>query len=180
MRIIAGAYRGKNLNAPASNDVRPTSDRAREAVYNILTSKIDNDWENYSLLDVFAGTGAFGLEAISRGAKEVCLLDKDTALAAKNASLFPKEQSKIKIVKADALNLPVSHSKYDMVFLDAPYQRDMSAKALEELKNKGWFQKGALCIIELEKKEDFILPANFEEVDNRKYGIARFIFAQVL
>lgn len=179
MRIIAGTYRGKNLFTPASLDVRPTSDRAREAIYNILSSKIDNAWDECSLLDVFAGTGAFGLEALSRGIKEICLIDKDLTLATKNANLFPKEKAKIKLVRADALNLPTGSAKYDIVFLDAPYNKDMSTKSLRELKTKEWIKKGTICIIEIEKKEEFVLSEGFEQIDDRRYGIARFIFAVV-
>ena len=104
MRIIAGQYRGKKLFTPDGKNVRPTSERAREAVFNILNSHPDCDYDSIRLADIFAGTGAFGLEAISRGAAMVTLVDKDTTLAAKNAKMFIKEQSKIKIIKTDALN----------------------------------------------------------------------------
>lgn len=78
MRIIAGNYRGKKLFSPESDKVRPTADRAREALFNILHSSLEKDWSAYKLLDVFAGTGAFALEALSRGAAAVALIDKDT------------------------------------------------------------------------------------------------------
>ncbi|MFV0626979.1 MAG: 16S rRNA (guanine(966)-N(2))-methyltransferase RsmD [Alphaproteobacteria bacterium] len=177
MRIIAGKYRGKKLFTPTTDTIRPTSDRARESIYNIINSKIDGDWEDISLLDVFSGTGAFSLEAVSRGVGEVGLIDLDITLSSKNATLFSAEKSKIKIIKANALNLPLSNKQYDIVFLDAPYFKDMSPKVLEELSTKGWLKSNALCIIELEKKEDLVLPKNFEELDERRYGLAKIIFA---
>ena len=90
MRIIAGHYRGKKLFSPESDKVRPTADRAREALFNILNSSLEKDWGSYKLLDVFAGTGAFGLEALSRGAAEVGLIDADTRSLMKNTALFPE------------------------------------------------------------------------------------------
>jgi len=180
MRIIAGLYKGKKLFAPSSQEVRPTGDRAREAVFSILKSGYVDNWEEISLLDVFAGTGAFALEAVSRGAASVCLIDKDTALAGKNAALFPNEKNKIKLVKADALALPSSSNVYDVIFIDAPYDKGLSEKCLTELKQKKWIDRGSLCIIEINKKENFSLPEGFEEADNRVYGIARFIFAEAV
>ena len=180
MRIIAGKYRGKKLFTPTSESVRPTSDRARESIYNILNSKMAGDWENFSLLDVFSGTGAFALEAISRGVGEVGLIDIDTTLLNKNIKLFASETSKIKVIKSNALNLPTTSKQYDVVFIDAPYGKGMSEKVLIELASKGWLKPNALCIIEVEKKEDLILPSNFEEKDERRYGIAKIIFATYL
>lgn len=178
MRIIAGSYKGKKLFTPSSQDIRPTADRAREALFNILRSNYIDNWEDFKLLDVFAGTGAFGLEAISRGAALVCFVDKDTSLAIKNATLFPKEKEKIKFIKSDATSLPVSSKTYNMVFMDAPYSKGFSEKCLLELKNKKWIEKGSICIVELNKKEEFSLPDGFEEIDNRIYGISRFIFIE--
>ena len=106
MRIIAGNYRGKKLLSPTRAEVRPTADRARESVFNILNSKLDAPWEQQHLLDIFAGSGAFALEALSRGAASVCLVDIDISDAKKNAALFPKEAAKISLLKASATALP--------------------------------------------------------------------------
>ena len=96
MRIIAGKYRGKKLFSPAQEGVRPTSDRAREALFSTLYSRFGG-FADLSVIDIFAGTGAFGLEALSRGAKEAVLIDKDTALSAKNAALFPDFKQKLEV-----------------------------------------------------------------------------------
>lgn len=178
MRIIAGQYRGKKLCSPSTEGVRPTADRARESIFNILGSKINNAWDNLSLLELFAGTGAFSLEAISRGIKEACLIDINTENAKKNLLLFPKEQEKIRLIKSDALHLPQAQKKYNLLFMDAPYAKGLSEPALHEAANKNWLSPECLCLIELEKNEAFTLPSKFILIDERTYGIARFIFAQ--
>jgi 16S rRNA (guanine966-N2)-methyltransferase len=179
MRIIGGQYRGKKLISPKSDAVRPTSDQSREAVFNILSSKLPRPWEEIVLLDVFCGTGAFGLEAISRGAKHVTMIDTDTSAAIKNLNLFPKEKNKIKIIKADAAKLPVSDRKYNLVFLDAPYNQGVSKKAVDSLYKKGWFGTDCFCIVELAKTEAFTIPSEFEKIDERVYGITKFIFFKI-
>ena len=97
MRIIGGTYRGKKLISPNYEGVRPTSDRTREAVFNILYSLLPQEWGVYRLLEVFTGSGAFSLEAISRGVSKVCMVDLDLTAAQKNVALFPKESDKLKL-----------------------------------------------------------------------------------
>lgn len=178
MRIIGGSYRGKKLFSPQSEGVRPTADRARESVFNILNSKLDGGWETCRLLEIFAGTGAFSLEAISRGAAAACLIDINPDNARRNIALFPKEQGLIKLLKADALKLPQAAEAYNLLFMDAPYAKGLSEPALRRAAEQGWLQDGCLCVIELEKNEAFDLPSDFERLDERCYGIARFLFAR--
>ena len=130
MRIIAGTYRGKKLFSPLNEGVRPTSDRARESVFNILNSRLEQPWSAYRLLDIFSGTGAFALEAISRGIAVAALVDLNPTTMRKNVSLFPQEQHKIKIIAADAAKLPPAREKYNLLFADAPYRRGLSEAAL--------------------------------------------------
>ena len=120
MRIIGGLYRGKKLYSPLSENVRPTADKARESVFNILFSKLKKPWNVVNLADIFAGTGAFAFEALSRGAKSVTLVDIDISSASKNALLFSNEKSKITLLKANAARLPTVKSAFDIIFLDAP------------------------------------------------------------
>ncbi len=176
MRIIGGAYCGKNLYSPQNEGVRPTADRAREAVFNILNSKLNNNWAEYDVLDVFTGTGALGLEALSRGAKSVALLDINLQTAKRNATLFPKEKEKIKLISADAANLPPTQKTYNLVFMDAPYNKGLSAAALKSLAEKGWLAPNAWVLVELEKDEALDNIPCFEQVDERRYGLARVIF----
>lgn len=176
MRIIGGLYRGKKLFSPQSENVRPTADRAREAVFNILFSKLSRPWNQIRLADLFAGTGAFGFEALSRGAAAVTLVDINTASAAKNAALFPGEKSKITLLKADASDLPPAPAAFDVIFLDAPYHRGLSEKALDSLLAKGWLAPGGLCIVETAADEEPAIPDALVLDDKRRYGIAGFFF----
>lgn len=178
MRIIAGKYRGKKLLSPQNSGVRPTADRARESVFNILNSKLENPWPEYRLLDVFTGTGAFGLEAVSRGVGEVCLIDINPQTAKANAALFPQEKDKIKIITANACRLGAAVQKYNLAFMDAPYNKGLSEQALEQLHHKGWLEKGALCLVEVENKEQIDIPEAYAQVDERVYGLAKIIFLE--
>ncbi len=178
MRIIGGQYRGKKLISPDDIGVRPTSDRAREALFNILRSKLGNEWSDLRLLDVFAGSGAFSLEAISRGMGEVLLVDIDTRLLLRNKALFPNEKSKIKVLQADALRLPKAMCSYDLLFMDAPYLKGMTEPVLQGLAGGNWLKDGALCMIEIARDEELMLPAKFVLVDERIYGAARVVFAR--
>ncbi len=176
MRIVAGQYRGKKLFTPDGKNVRPTSERAREAIFNILNSHLCSDYSAVHLADIFAGTGAFGLEALSRGAATVTLVDKDTSLAAKNAKMFVKEQEKIRIIKADALNLPCVRTKFNMVFMDAPYAKGLTEEVLKQLIIKNWLSENSLCIVEIRQDEHIDIPKEYEILDERVYGLARILF----
>lgn len=175
MRIIAGKYRGKKLFTPQDLNVRPTAERAREALFSILYSRLGN-FTSCEVLDVFAGTGAFGFEALSRGAKSVAFIDKEPQLVIKNAALFPAEKTNISVIKADALNLPRTEKAYNLIFMDAPYAKGLSVEAAGELMQKNWLLPEALCLIETRKDEVLNLPENFVSVDERCYGLAKIRF----
>lgn len=175
MRIIAGKYRGKKLIAPKNSNIRPTEDRVREAVFSILYS-LFGDLVEKRILDVFAGTGAFGLEALSRGAKNICLIDKDTETLSKNTALFEKEKDNIQILRADINNLPYAQNAFDIVFSDAPYDKGLNEKAFLSLQKKGFLKNGTLCIIETRNNENLLLPENFQLTDERIYGMAKISF----
>ena len=173
MRIIAGKHRGRKLFPPEGGKVRPTADRAREALFSILGHRIGS-WTGVRMLDVFCGTGAFGLEAVSRGAEKACFIDIDTASVRKNADLWAEEKSKIKIVQADAQSLPRADAKYNLAFLDAPYNKGLTATALRSLHEKGWLAENALIVAETEKSEALEAPSPWELLDERTYGSAKF------
>ena len=175
MRIVAGKYRAKQLFVPKGLNVRPTLERTREALFSILYSKGVN-FNNTSVLDVFAWTGAFGFEALSRGAQKVTFVDKDIKAVSKNASLFEDDSKKIKIIKADVANLPIIGEKFDLVFMDAPYSKGLTQIAIKSLLQKDLIAKNALCLIETAKEESLIMPSEFELCDDRTYGIARIRF----
>lgn len=178
MRIIAGKYRGKKLKSPLTDKIRPTADRAREAVFNILTARLNQNWQDYALLEIFAGTGAFGLEALSRGVKKICQIDIDTRTAAANAALFPEEKSRIKLLRADAAKLGFSAEKFNLLFMDAPYNQGLSEKALTAAAAGGWLEPRALCLVEVEKKEQIAVPENYDLLEERIYGLAKILFLE--
>ena len=175
MRIIAGKYRGKKLFSPAQEGVRPTSDRAREALFSTLYSRFGG-FADLSVIDIFAGTGAFGLEALSRGAKEAVLIDKDTALSAKNAALFPDFKQKLEVLRTDACHLPYAKKAYNLLFCDAPYAKGLTEPALAELAEKGWLQEEAFCMVEVRKDEALTPPTGFRKIGEKIYGLAKVIF----
>ncbi|MFI3241945.1 MAG: 16S rRNA (guanine(966)-N(2))-methyltransferase RsmD [Alphaproteobacteria bacterium] len=168
MRITAGKYKNRKLFSPADSNVRPTMERAKEALFSILKARLEN-FEELSFLDVFAGSGSMGFEALSRGFEEVCFIDIDTTTLLKNAKLF-NEPAPIK--KLDATNLPLAPKAFDVVFLDAPYNKGLSEKAYKSLKENGWINDESFVIIELEKKEDISL----DFIEEKRYGLNKFLF----
>lgn len=177
MRIIGGKYRGRKLVSPKSHAVRPTSDKAREALFNILRSRLSNDFRELKLLDVFAGSGAFGLEAISQGFASVALIDIDCTDLSANVKLFADDKAKIEVIKGDACKV-VGDKKFDVMFMDAPYNKGLTEKALVNMCN--WLKPGALCLIEVEKNEACNLPDKYKLLDERHYGLAKVIIVEYL
>lgn len=177
MRIIAGTKRGKTLFTPKDARIRPTADRAREALFNILYSKLDKPISAYDVLDVFSGTGAVGLEAASRGAKSVLFVDIDTTLTEKNAKLCGFNN--VAFLKKDARFLPLSRQVYGIVFLDAPYQQNLSEPTLQALLNGGYVGSGSLVVVETAAEESLTAPEGYMLIDERRYGAAKFYIYSV-
>lgn len=172
MRIVGGKFKGRPLQSPKGMATRPTTDRTRESLFNILTHKID--FEGCRTLDLFAGTGALGLEAISRGS-EYCVFIEETSAArgAIRENVEALELSGItKIFRRDATQLgKVGMLKpFDLVFADPPYRKGFGEKAARSLREGGWLNMQALFI--LEEATD-VFPENlkgYELVDTRHYG----------
>lgn len=184
MRIIAGKFRGRKIEAPAGEAVRPTSDRAREALFNVLThggyrAGGGSVVEGAVVLDAFCGTGALGLEALSRGAARATLLDSDSqalTVARRNARALGVE-SQVSYALADATRPPPARTTHDLVFLDPPYDSDLAGPALTALAAGGWLAPGALVVVEQpSKRGGFEPPRGFTELDRRQYGAATLIF----
>jgi 16S rRNA (guanine966-N2)-methyltransferase len=183
MRIVGGSHRGRPLQAPPGDRIRPTSDRAREALFNILAHR---GWgpgggpayAGVSVLDAFAGTGALGLEALSRGARRVIFLENDrTALATLRANVKALgEEARITIVPADAAKPPRATARCALAFLDPPYGKALAAPALETLAANGWLEAGAVCVVETAAAETLAPPDGFTLLDERRYGAARLTF----
>ena len=177
MRIIAGTRKGKKLFTPKNDNVRPTTDRTREAIYSILFARLEKEFSQYKVLDIFAGTGAFGLEALSRGAKEVCFVDLDLSLAKKNVDLCGFLN--VSFIRSDARKIGKARSYFDLVFMDAPYNKGLTEPVLENLFNKGYLSVDTLLIVEVEKNEDIVLDARFTLIDERVYGVSKVLFLKV-
>jgi len=186
MRIIGGSHKGRSINAPAGGHTRPTSDRVRESIFNILAHSIEDfDLNQITVVDVFAGTGALGFEALSRGAKHATFIDfTRRALDAvkENAAILGKCKSTT-VLKLDATHFSppprAAKAPCGLAFLDAPYEKELSLPALLGIVNKGWVQSGAIVIVELAAKEEIELPRQYEQLDERSYGSARVLFLKV-
>lgn len=182
MRIVGGRLRGRALVAPPDTRVRPTGDRVREAIFNILAH---NDFgvgfrlEDARVLDLFAGTGAFGCEAISRGAK-FCLFVDDSAdsrgLIRLNVEAFGLTGAS-KIWKRDATALgPVAANAggaFTLAFLDPPYRKGLAEKALISARDGTWLMQGAVVVAETAADEPALAVERFEPIDERSYGETR-------
>jgi 16S rRNA (guanine966-N2)-methyltransferase len=181
MRIIAGRHRGRRLEAPAGLAVRPTGERAREALFDILAHgrfAARPVFEDARVLDAFAGTGALGLEALSRGARFATFLENDraarAALARNIAALGEGQHAQV--IAADALHPPRASGPCDLAFLDPPYGEPLAAPALEALAAMGWFAADALIVVELAARAPFAAPAGFTPLEERHYGAAKIVF----
>lgn len=179
MRIDAGSHRGVKLAAPQGDDTRPTSDRARQAVFNILAHAHDAI-RDAKVLDVFAGSGALGLEALSRGAERASFIESDRAAAEciKRNIAACREQARAQLFIADALRPPRASSSWapcSLVFLDPPYGKGLIPPALTALRENGWIAPEALVVAEVDRKETLGLVDGFDVLDDRHYGKSRIL-----
>ncbi len=172
MRIIGGQCRGKRLASPPDHSVRPTSERAREALFNIFEHA--GVIADARFLDLFCGTGAVGLEAFSRGAGEVWLIDEDVALANANVEAFGRPDA-VQVRRMNATSLARPPCRFDVVFMDPPYRSGLAAPALKAL-DRGWLADDALVVVELAAKEVLDLPNSYDLEQDRRYGAARLAF----
>jgi 16S rRNA (guanine966-N2)-methyltransferase len=191
VRIVGGRHRGRRLEAPPSAGVRPTSDRVREAVFNLLlhagfAARVDGApvLDGARVLDAFCGTGALGLEALSRGAASVAFLDNapsSLAVVRRNLALLGEAEAAT-VVRADCarppLAPPVAQSAADLVFLDPPYRQGLVAPALSALAERGWIAPGALCVVEEAADTPPDLPDGWAILDMRTYGETTVTFAR--
>lgn len=180
LKIVGGRHRGRAIATPEGLATRPTSSRAREALFNIL---VHANWRadgmspliDARVLDGFAGSGALGIEALSRGAAHATFLDSDaTAIKLIGENLRKLgETAAAKVVRADVTRPPPSREGCDLVLLDPPYRSGLAVPALIALAEAGWFNPGAIATVELGNAEDMIPPNGFETIDERRYGAAK-------
>jgi 16S rRNA (guanine966-N2)-methyltransferase len=183
MRIIGGKFKGHGLSGPKGQATRPTSDRVRESIFNILAHGVDGfSLEGARVLDLFAGTGAMGLEALSRGAR-FCQFVDETAEARgvirRNAdALGVIGQCKIWRRDATRLGPAAPQPGFDLIFADPPYNKDLGTKALASLVVGQWFNPQALVVVEEAEKASLACPPELTELDRRVYGDTQILIAR--
>ncbi len=175
MRIVGGKFRGRNLQGPKSENTRPTSDRVRESVFNILAHGIAGlELEGARVLDLFAGTGALGFEALSRGAKFCQFVDEDATArgVVRNNADALGAIGLCKIWRRDATDLGpcAPQSPFDLVFADPPYGKGLGEKSLVSLVSGGWLRDGAIVMLEENDNVEIATVAGLDEIDRRSYG----------
>ena len=182
IKIIGGKHRGRALVTPEGSATRPTASRAREALFNVLMhAKWREDGTSplidARVLDGYAGSGALGLEALSRGAAYVTFLDNDPAAIKAIGENLRKlgETGAAKVVRADVTRPPPGREPCDLVFLDSPYRSGQGAAAISALAEAGWLAAGAIVTVELAHNEDIAPPAGFAAIDERRYGAAKIV-----
>jgi 16S rRNA (guanine966-N2)-methyltransferase len=183
MRIVGGQHRGRTLAAPRSHDIRPTSDRLRESLFNILAHGYGDPVSGARVLDLFAGTGALGLEAVSRGAAFALLVDDGAearALIRENVDTLGLGGT-TKIFRRDATKLGNVHPNepFSLVFLDPPYGRGLGALALASALAGGWFTRDALIVVEEGTDAAFAAPEGFTEIERRRYDDTEIVFLDI-
>ena len=175
MRVVAGRFRGRALVAPEDMSIRPTSDRVRESVFNILMHGIEDfALDGARVIDLFAGTGALGIEAVSRGAA-FCLFVEE---AAESRALIRRNVEALgltgetRIFRRNATDLgPAGNMEpYGLAFLDPPYGKGLGEKALAGLTEGNWLKPGAVCVLEEKAGTPVILPSRLEQIDARGWG----------
>lgn len=176
MRIIAGRHRGLKLAEPGKGDpaahLRPTADRVREALFSMLTAgRLGDRVRDAVVLDLFAGTGALGLEALSRGAKAAVFVERGRVALGLLRDNLSRAREAAEVIVADATRLPARRgAAADLVFLDPPYGQGLGAAALESALAGGWIAPGAVVV--WEEGAEVAVPEGFTLVERRRYGAA--------
>jgi 16S rRNA (guanine966-N2)-methyltransferase len=179
MRIVGGSLRGRALAAPKSAAIRPTADRLRESLFNILAHAYGDPVTGARVLDLFAGTGALGIEAASRGAAFALFIDDGAearALLRENVTTLGLGGTS-RIFRRDATKLGPAHpvEPFSLVFLDPPYGQGLGEKALASAREGGWLAADAFVVVEEATKAEFAAPAGFRELERRRYDDTEFI-----
>jgi len=180
MRVVGGRLRSRPLAGPRSGGIRPTSDKLREALFNILVHGYGDPVTGARVLDLFAGTGAIGIEAISRGASYALFVDDGVeARALLRGNIETLGLGGVsRVFRRDATRLGPAHplAPFSLIFLDPPYGKGLAEKALASARDGGWLAPGALIVVEEAADAGFVAPEGFEELDRRRYDDTEFAF----
>lgn len=172
IRIVGGRYRGRKLSVPREVEVRPTTDRVREALFNILDHRFDRPYHNQRVLDLYAGAGTLGLEALSRGAGYVSFVERNRGVAAHLRRTVKGFEGEATVHEGDVATFLAAPCKdpYDLVFMDPPYAAGMVEPTLHALQAKGWLTpQGLVCVEQPTDHAPFDL-GSFDETFSRRYG----------
>lgn len=179
MRVISGKARGLKLNTPKNDDVRPTTDRVKESLFNMINSYIMDS----NILDLFAGTGSLGIECLSRGAKNCVFVDisKESIAIVKSNIKKARVENESTVINADfkdaVSRLKVQKNKFDVIFMDPPYYKDMFVDALEKIDDADLLNEDGLIIVEHDTKDVFPEKiARLEKSKDKKYGNTTLTF----
>jgi 16S rRNA (guanine966-N2)-methyltransferase len=183
MRVVGGNLRGRALASPKSQAIRPTADRLRESLFNIIVHAFDDPIAGARVLDLFAGSGALGIEALSRGAAFAQFVDDGAearALLRENVTTLGLGGTS-RIFRRDATKLGAVHpaAPFSLAFLDPPYGQNLAAAALASARAGAWFTPDALIVVEEATKAAFITPEGFSEVERRSYDDTEFVFLRL-
>jgi 16S rRNA (guanine966-N2)-methyltransferase len=174
VRIVGGEFRGRSLATPCSQSIRPTTDRTREALFNVITHVFPGRIEGVRVLDLFSGTGALGIEALSRGAG-FCLFIEESAegrgIIRENVEALAL-QGRTKLFRRDATRLGTvgTMHPFSLLFADPPYGKGLGELALKSALDGGWLADDALCVVEEVAEASFQIGPGFRLVDQRRYG----------
>ncbi|MEQ8331704.1 16S rRNA (guanine(966)-N(2))-methyltransferase RsmD [Nisaea sp.] len=180
MRIVAGKNRGTKLAAPENWNTRPTADRTRESLFGVLQGgRLGDVLTDALVVDVFAGTGALGLEALSRGATEVFFIeiDREAVAALRENIARLKADAASTVIQGDVLSLHRTAPRpANLILMDPPYDSGLAVLALDRLHKGGWIDAETLIVVECGKTEELEVPEWLEVLDNRRYGKAQITF----
>jgi 16S rRNA (guanine966-N2)-methyltransferase len=179
VRVVGGRLRGRTIASPSSREIRPTADRLRESLFNILMHAYGDPLSGARVLDLFAGTGALGIEAVSRGAAFALFVDNGAearALLRQNVEALGLG-GVTKVYRRDATRLGPVHpmEPFALAFLDPPYGKGLAEQALASLRDGGWLAPQALLVVEEATSARFVAPEGFEELERRAYDDTEFV-----
>ena len=177
MRIISGKFRGKKLQSPVGEDTRPTSDRTRQALFNVLDHRYALKYPGLQVLDAFAGTGALGIEALSRGAAFCTFVEASAPMATVLQSNLQPFPDQFEIFKGHIQHQALKNRSYGLVFLDPPYHKGLIDCTVQLLKKWGVISQETLVVAEMAKDEP--LPACLKILSEHTYGGTRILFASL-
>tara|TARA_B100001939_G_scaffold121552_1_gene105342 strand:+ start:171 stop:731 length:561 start_codon:yes stop_codon:yes gene_type:complete len=184
MRVIAGKLKGKKILLPKDNLTRPLRDLVKESIFNLLehSNKLNISTTNANVLDLFSGSGSFGLEIISRGAEKVTFVENYSPayeILSKNI-INLQCQNKTEIINSNCFDyidkLNKEEMKFDLIFLDPPFKEKKINNLIENIKNKELLNKDGIIILHRHKKDDVMLTSNLNIIEQRSYGISKITF----